>query len=60
MTHKQKGPKVKGEQVMSYVDGKCWRCECGSNVQTKLGSDRLRCNGCGELYIGVPEEAKSA
>jgi hypothetical protein len=55
MTHKQKG-----EQVMSYVDGKRWRCECGSNVQTKLGSDRLRCNGCGELYIGVPKEAKSA
>jgi hypothetical protein len=50
---------TKGEQTMSYVDGKCWRCECGSNVQTKMGGGKLRCNGCGDMYIGVPVE-KSA
>lgn len=39
-----------GEATMLRIAGKRWRCRCGASVQTRLGPDLFRCNGCGELY----------
>lgn len=39
-------------QVMVKINGKSFRCECGSNVQTKYAENRYKCNGCGAKYVG--------
>ena len=40
------------EEVQVMVNGETFRCECGSNVQSKIGPDMFRCKGCDMLYQG--------
>ena len=39
-------------QVMPRVDGVSFRCECGCNVFTEIGTKRYRCNSCDATYQG--------
>lgn len=39
-------------QVMPKVDGKSFRCECGGNVFSEIGSLHYRCNSCGSTFTG--------
>ena len=43
-----------GEQVMPFIDGKSFRCECGCNVFTKSGDYKYVCNSCELSYTGEP------
>ena len=40
------------DQVMPFVNGKSFHCECGCNVFTKK-YNRYWCNSCGAAYFGV-------
>lgn len=40
------------EQVMPRVDGKPFRCDCGCNVFTKIGSLHYQCNSCEARWKG--------
>lgn len=43
------------EQCMPTVNGKPFRCTCGSNVFTRRGEYQYICNGCQAHYTGEPE-----
>lgn len=38
--------------IMPKINGQFVRCDCGTNVFQKSVSkpDRIRCNGCGDIY----------
>ncbi len=47
---------MKDKQVMPYVGGVPYRCECGCNVFTKIGAYRYSCNACPAIYEGEPKQ----
>lgn len=43
------GP-ARGSQTMLTVGGSPFKCQCGCNVFTRIGTDKYRCNGCQSEY----------
>lgn len=41
-----------GENSFIVIDGKDFKCGCGSNLFSKMKSGRYKCNSCGTLYEG--------
>lgn len=48
------------KDVMPWINGKSYRCSCGANVFRWVSHDRMRCNGCGDLYEAVKDDKEKA
>ena len=44
------------ESVLLYLNGKNFKCECGSNVFTKYENNIYKCHCCGNIYEGSDDE----
>lgn len=47
-------PAEKPHAAMLRVNGKPFRCECGTNVFSTSDEHIYTCNGCGNVYEGTP------
>ena len=44
-----------GQVILRWDSGAIIHCpDCRANVFTKVGDNRYQCNGCHEIFVGVP------